>query len=172
MLSRLGGGIGTRGPGETRLEVDRRRIPSRIHDIEQKISRIGAAQKRHRTSRREASIPLVVLISYTNAGKSTLLNALTGAEVFAEDKLFATLDPTTRRMAAEGIDEILLTDTVGFIQKLPHALISAFHATLEEAAEADLLLHVIDASNPNYEEQIKAVMEVLRELGAADKPIL
>ena len=100
MLSRLGGGIGTRGPGETRLEVDRRRIPSRIHDIEQKISRMGAAQKRHRTSRREASIPVVVLIGYTNAGKSTLLNALTGAEVFAEDKLFATLNPTTRRMAA------------------------------------------------------------------------
>ncbi len=172
VLSRLGGGIGTRGPGETKLEVDRRRIYAKIHDIEKEISRLAQHRQLHRNRRREARLPLVALVGYTNAGKSTLLNALTGSEVFAEDKLFATLDPTTRRTLLPDQQEILLTDTVGFIQKLPHTLVSAFHATLEEVVEADLLLHVVDCSNENYELQIAAVMEVLKELQAAEKPML
>ncbi len=171
-LSRLGGGIGTRGPGETKLEVDRRRIHSRIHDIQQEIDRLRATRGRHRERRREARIPVAALVGYTNAGKSTLLNALTEAEVFAEDKLFATLDPTTRRLELKDVGEVLLTDTVGFIQKLPHTLVSAFRATLEEVSEADVLLHVVDASSPNAEGQIEAVVSVLRELGALDKPTI
>ena len=172
VLSRLGGGIGTRGPGETKLEVDRRRIRRRIHDIEGEIERLKKERLLHRERRRAARIPVAALVGYTNAGKSTLLNALTGAEVFAEDKLFATLDPTTRSLRLADGREILVTDTVGFIQKLPHTLVQAFHATLEEVVEADLLLHVVDVSNEAAEFQIEAVTEVLKELGAAEKPML
>ena len=172
VLSRLGGGIGTRGPGETKLEVDRRRIHRRIHDIEGEIERLRKERGLHRERRRAARIPVAALVGYTNAGKSTLLNALTGADVFAEDKLFATLDPTTRALRLSDGREILVTDTVGFIQKLPHTLVQAFHATLEEVIEADLLLHVVDVSNEAAEFQIEAVTEVLKELGVAEKPML
>ena len=172
VLSRLGGGIGTRGPGETKLEVDRRRIYGRIHDIEEELKKLSSHRRLHRSRRKEANIPLVALVGYTNAGKSTLLNALTGSDVFAEDKLFATLDPTTRHKILPDGQEILLTDTVGFIQKLPHSLVSAFHATLEEVTEADLLLHVVDCANESAELQIGSVTEVLRELGAVEKPTL
>ena len=171
VLSRQGGGIGTRGPGETKLEMDRRRIHGRIHDLEERIAKLKNQRQLHRAQRKNSRIPTAVLVGYTNAGKSTLLNALAaGDEVLAEDKLFATLDPTTRLVELDEKQELLLTDTVGFIQKLPHTLVSAFQATLEETVEADLLLHVVDASDANYELQIKAVMEVLREIGAQDKP--
>ena len=169
-LSRLGGGIGTRGPGETKLEVDRRRIYTKIHDVEKQLDEIKKRRSMHRLRRRESRIPLVALVGYTNAGKSTLLNKLTGAEVLAEDKLFATLDPTTRHLVLPEQQEILLTDTVGFIRKLPHTLVSAFRATLEEVQEADLLLHVVDCSCEQYEQQIAAVIEVLQELRADQKP--
>ena len=172
VMSRLGGGIGTRGPGETKLEVDRRRIYTRIHDIEEQINGMKKTRTLYRTRRQKSRMPLVALVGYTNAGKSTLLNRLTGAEVFAEDKLFATLDPTTRRLELPEKQDILLTDTVGFIQKLPHTLVTAFRATLEEVTEADLLLHVVDAGNGNAEQQIQAVLEVLKELDADTKPTL
>ena len=172
VLSRLGGGIGTRGPGETKLEVDRRRIYARIHDLEAQIDAVQKNRHLHRRRRKLSRIPLVALVGYTNAGKSTLLNRLTGSEVFAEDKLFATLDPTTRHLVLPEKQEILLTDTVGFIQKLPHTLVKAFRATLEEVQEADLLLNVVDCSNENYEQQIESVVEVLKELDAVDKPTL
>lgn len=172
VLSRLGGGIGTRGPGETKLEVDRRRIYTKIHDIEKQIEGLKKSRSLHRVRRKESRIPLVALVGYTNAGKSTLLNQLTGSEVFAEDKLFATLDPTTRHLVLPEKQEILLTDTVGFIQKLPHTLVTAFRATLEEVQEADMLLHVVDCSNENFEQQIAAVIEVLKELDAETKPTL
>ena len=172
VLSRLGGGIGTRGPGETKLEVDRRRIRRRIHDIEGEIERLKKERFLHRERRRAARIPVAALVGYTNAGKSTLLNALTGADVFAEDKLFATLDPTTRSLRLTDGREILVTDTVGFIQKLPHTLVQAFHATLEEVVEAGLLLHVVDVSSEAAEFRIEAVTEVLKELGVAEKPML
>ncbi len=170
ILSRLGGGIGTRGPGETKLEVDRRRIYTKIHDIEKQIAQLKKHRTLHRASRKDSQIPMVALVGYTNAGKSTLLNALTNAGVFAEDKLFATLDPTTRLVTLPNNQKILLTDTVGFIQKLPHHLVSAFHATLEEVQEADLLLHVIDSSQENYELQMQAVLTVLKELESESKP--
>lgn len=171
VLSRQGGGIGTRGPGETKLEMDRRRIHGRIHDLEERIAKLKNQRQLHRAQRKNSRIPTAALVGYTNAGKSTLLNALAaGDEVLAEDKLFATLDPTTRLVELDEKQELLLTDTVGFIQKLPHTLVSAFQATLEETVEADLLLHVVDASDANYELQIKAVMEVLSEIGAQDKP--
>ena len=172
VLSRLGGGIGTRGPGETKLEVDRRRIYTRIHDIEAQIGQLKKQRELHRSRRKESRIPLAALVGYTNAGKSTLLNALSGSTVFAEDKLFATLDPTTRLVSLPDKQEVLLTDTVGFIQKLPHTLVTAFHATLEEVQQADLLLHVVDCSNENYELQIAAVIDVLKELQAESKPTL
>lgn len=172
VLSRLGGGIGTRGPGETKLEVDRRRIRSRINDIEQEIENLKKHRSLHRERRQAARIPTTALIGYTNAGKSTLLNKLTAAGVLAEDKLFATLDSTTRRSILPGGKEFLLTDTVGFIQKLPHQLIAAFRGTLEEVVQADLLLHIIDASHPQYEQHIQAVYQVLRELGAETKSVI
>ena len=172
VLSRLGGGIGTRGPGETKLEMDRRRIRGRIHDLEEQLDKLQKQRKVQRSQRKENRLPMAALVGYTNAGKSTLLNALSDADVLAEDKLIATLDPTTRLVDITDKQQILLTDTVGFIQKLPHTLVKAFQATLEETIESDLLIHVVDASNENYELQIKAVMEVLREIGAQDKPSL
>lgn len=172
VLSRLGGGIGTRGPGETKLEVDRRRIRSRISDIEREIESVKKQRNLHRERRQASRIPTVALVGYTNAGKSTLLNTLTDAGVLAEDKLFATLDPTTRRITLESGQEFLLTDTVGFIQKIPHNLIAAFRATLEEVVHADLLLHVVDASHSKWQEQSEAVFKVLHELKAGEKPTL
>jgi len=172
VLSRLGGGIGTRGPGETKLEVDRRRIRSRISEIEQQIENIKKHRQLHREQRQSANIPTVALVGYTNAGKSTLLNSLTAAGVLAEDKLFATLDPTTRRVTLPNGREILLTDTVGFIQKIPHQLVAAFRATLEEVIQADLLLHVIDASHSQYQQQSDAVYKVLQELQTDTKPVI
>lgn len=172
VLSRLGGGIGTRGPGETKLEVDRRRIRSRINDIELEIENLKKHRTLHREKRQAARISTTALVGYTNAGKSTLLNKLTAAGVLAEDKLFATLDPTTRRSKLPSGKEFLLTDTVGFIQKLPHQLIAAFRGTLEEVVQADLLLHVVDASHPEYEKHIEAVYQVLSELGAETKQVI
>lgn len=169
-LSRLGGGIGTRGPGETKLEVDRRRIWHRIAQMEREIKEL----QRHRAGlrRSRAHLPLFALVGYTNAGKSTLLNTLTKSQVLAEDKLFATLDPTTRRLVLPNRDVVLLTDTVGFIQHLPHTLVAAFRATLEEVVEADVLIHVVDGSHPQVEQQVQTVFEVLDELGAANKPMI
>jgi len=164
VLSRLGGGIGTRGPGESKLEVDRRRIRDRIGDIAQQIENIKKQRNLHRKRRQSTRIPTIALVGYTNSGKSTLLNILTASTVLAEDKLFATLDPTTRHIALPDGQEALLTDTVGFIQKLPHHLIAAFRATLEEVIQADVLLHIIDISHPQHKEQSQAVYQVLHEL--------
>ncbi|WP_378952582.1 GTPase HflX [Pelosinus sp. sgz500959] len=172
VLSRLGGGIGTRGPGESKLEVDRRRIRDRINDIAQQIENIKKQRNLHRKRRETTRIPTISLVGYTNAGKSTLLNTLTASDVLAEDKLFATLDPTTRHISLPDGREALLTDTVGFIQKLPHHLIAAFRATLEEVIQADVLLHVIDVSHPQYKEQSQAVFQVLRELNADTKQLI
>lgn len=172
VLSRLGGGIGTRGPGESKLEVDRRRIRDRINDIAQQIENIKKQRDLHRKRRQTTRIPTISIVGYTNAGKSTLLNTLTSSDVLAENKLFATLDPTTRHIPLPDGQEALLTDTVGFIQKLPHHLIAAFRATLEEVIQADVLLHVIDVSHPQYKEQSQAVFQVLRELNADTKQLI
>lgn len=172
VLSRLGGGIGTRGPGETKLEVDRRKIRGRISEIRREIETIKKQRNLHRRARQNSNIPSIALVGYTNAGKSTLLNTLANAGVLAEDKLFATLDPTTRRITLPNGLDIIVTDTVGFIQKLPHQLVVAFRATLEEVVQADLLIHVIDASHPQHIEQSEAVFKVLEELGVKDKPII
>ncbi|QJD82532.1 GTPase HflX [Cohnella herbarum] len=171
-LSRLGGGIGTRGPGETKLETDRRHIRDRITELKRQLETVTAHRNLHRERRRKVGAVQVALVGYTNAGKSTLLRQLTDADVLAEDKLFATLDPTSRNLTLPSGKEIILTDTVGFIQNLPHDLVAAFRATLEEAAEADLLLHVVDASSPMRVRQQKVVDEVLQELGAGGKPML
>ncbi|MEW6064263.1 GTPase HflX [Desulforamulus profundi] len=171
-LSRLGGGIGTRGPGETKLETDRRRIRKRISDLERELKEVQQHRALLRKDRRDEPLPLVSLVGYTNAGKSTLLRTLTGADVLVEDKLFATLDPTTRRVRLPNNDIVLLTDTVGFIQSLPHHLVAAFRATLEEVQEADLLLHVVDVSHPNCEGQIRAVESVLESLKSLNKPVI
>jgi GTP-binding protein HflX len=170
LLSRLGGGIGTRGPGETRLEVDRRRIRARITDLRREIDALRRHRHQQRQARKDAAFPVVALVGYTNAGKSTLLNVLTQSNVLTEDRLFATLDPTVRRIVLPEHRPALLVDTVGFIQKLPHDLVAAFRATLEEVTDADLLLHVIDASHSRWTAQRDAVEQVLRELGAAGKP--
>ncbi|MHC1758540.1 MAG: GTPase HflX [Negativicutes bacterium] len=172
VMSRLGGGIGTRGPGETKLEVDRRRIRSKIHDIEEEIKEVCEQRAVHRSRRVQSGLPCVAIVGYTNAGKSTLLNRLTDAGVFVEDKLFATLDPTIRMLVLPSGRKLLLADTVGFIRKLPHALIAAFRATLEEVIYADVLMHVIDAGAQDWQEQSAAVYEVLKELGSLDKPII
>ncbi|WP_051318000.1 GTPase HflX [Cohnella thermotolerans] len=171
-LSRLGGGIGTRGPGETKLETDRRHIRRRIGELKRQLESVAAHRGLHRERRRKAGVVQVALVGYTNAGKSTLLRQLTAADVLAEDKLFATLDPTSRTLKLPSGKEVLLTDTVGFIQHLPHDLVAAFRATLEEANEADLLLHVTDASSPMRDRQREVVEQVLTELGAAGKPKL
>ena len=171
-LSRLGGGIGTRGPGETRLEVDRRRIRRRIDDLENQLKEIKKQRDLRRARREKTGQVTVALVGYTNAGKSTLLNALSGADVLVEDKLFATLDPVLRRVELPENRECLVVDTVGFIRKLPHPLVQAFRSTLEEALYADLLVIVSDLSSPNYRQQRETVFQVLSELGAGDKPIL
>jgi GTP-binding protein HflX len=171
-LSRQGGRIGTRGPGETKLESDRRSIRAKIAELKKLIEKLRGERQLKRAKRRSSQMPIITLVGYTNSGKSTLLNALTKSDVLAEDKLFATLDPTTRRLYLPSGRTVLLTDTVGFIQKLPHTLITAFQATLEEVTEADLLIHVVDSSSPYFEKQIKSVYQVLEELGSADKPIL
>jgi GTP-binding protein HflX len=169
-LGRITGGIGTRGPGETQLEEDRRLVDQRIRDLKARLVEVQARKEREVRSRREEHT--VSLVGYTNAGKSTLMNALTGAGVYVEDKLFSTLDTRTRQWHIKDWGRVLLSDTVGFIRDLPHHLIASFKATLEEARQARLLLHVVDASNPYAEEQIKAVNAVLQELGCGDKPML
>lgn len=172
MLSRLGGGIGTRGPGETKLEVDRRRIRDRIAFIKEQIEKVKAVRSLHRSKRKKNNVFEVSLVGYTNAGKSTLLNTLTNSDIYAKDQLFATLDPTTRQLTLPNKQEIIITDTVGFIQRLPHQLIAAFRSTLEVVTEADLLVHVIDVSHELYKEQAAAVHEVLKEIGAENKPVI
>ena len=169
-LSQQGGGIGTRGPGETRLETDRRRIMRRIEKLEQDLKGLSRTRHTQRKSRGRSGLASVVIVGYTNAGKSTLLNALTQAGVLVENRLFATLDPTTRRLALPGGEPVLVTDTVGFIRQLPHGLIESFKSTLEVAAEADLLVHVVDGSATHPDEQMTAVREVLAEIGADQVP--
>ena len=171
-LSRLGGGIGTRGPGEKKLEMDRRLIKSRIAQLNRELKDVKRHREVTREQRSRNHVPVVAIVGYTNAGKSTLLNKLTGADILAEDKLFATLDPTTRGLKLPSGQGILLTDTVGFIRKLPHHLIEAFRSTLEEAKYADIILHVVDVSNPQMEQQMYTVYETLYQLGVQEKPIL
>jgi GTP-binding protein HflX len=164
--------VGLRGPGETQLEVDRREMGRRIAHLKQEIEEVRAQRAQHRRRRFDEGVPVVALVGYTNAGKSTLLNALSGANVLAADQLFATLDPTTRRVTLPGGREVLITDTVGFIQKLPTTLVTAFRATLEEISEADLLLHVVDITHDNVQEQVATVLQVLDDLGAAERPMI
>lgn len=171
-LSRLGGGIGTRGPGEKKLEMDRRLIKGRIAQLNRELKEVKRHREVTREQRNRTRIPVVAIVGYTNAGKSTLLNKLTGASVLSEDKLFATLDPTTRGLKLPSKQEVLFTDTVGFIRKLPHHLIEAFKSTLEEAKYADIILHVVDTSNPQMDEQMYIVYETLRNLGVEDKTII
>ncbi len=171
-LSRLGGGIGTRGPGEKKLEMDRRLIKDRIAQLNRELTEVKRHREVIRSKRSRDHISVAAIVGYTNAGKSTLLNKMTGAQVLEEDKLFATLDPTTRMLELESGQELLLTDTVGFIRKLPHHLIEAFRSTLEEAKYADMILHVVDASNPQMETQMAVVYETLQDLGVADKPVI
>lgn len=171
-MSRLGGGIGTRGPGEKKLEMDRRLIAGRISQLKRELAEVVRHREVTRSRRTRADQPVAAIVGYTNAGKSTLLNTLTDASVLEMDALFATLDPTTRLLRLSGKQELLLTDTVGFIRKLPHHLIEAFRSTLEEAKYADYIIHVVDASNPQMEKQMYIVYETLRKLGVEQKPIL
>ena len=171
-MSRLGGGIGTRGPGETKLESDRRHLKEKVIALEKKLSEMEHNRSVMRAQRDRSGLPKVALVGYTNAGKSTLLNALTGAGVLSEDKLFATLDPTTRKLELPCGETVLLTDTVGFIRKLPHHLIKAFKSTLDEVVYADILLIVSDINDPEAEEHIEVTKNVIEELGATDKPII
>ncbi|ASA21925.1 GTPase HflX [Paenibacillus donghaensis] len=169
-LSRLGGGIGTRGPGESKLETDRRHIRDRITELKRQLDEVIKTRELHRERRRKSGAVQVALVGYTNAGKSTLLKQLTDADVYIENQLFATLDPTSRVLQLIGGKEVVLTDTVGFIQNLPHDLVASFRATLEEVNEANLVLHVVDASSPMRQEQMDVVQAILQELGAAGKP--
>jgi GTP-binding protein HflX len=171
-LSRLGGGIGTRGPGETKLEMDRRKIRHRIATLRREIEAIRKHRQLHRERRRRDRLPIVSLVGYTNAGKSTLFRALSREETLVSDRLFSTLDTLIRRIQLGGNPQVLISDTVGFIRKLPHQLVSAFRATLEEVVEADLILHVVDLSDPEHEEKRTVVLEVLNEMGAGDHPKL
>ena len=171
-LSRLGGGIGTRGPGETKLEMDRRVIHERIGQLKSELDKVVTHRELTRGQRKKTGIPVIAIVGYTNAGKSTLLNTLTGAGVLEEDKLFATLDPTVRNLELEGGQQVLVSDTVGFISKLPHHLVEAFKSTLEEAVYADIILHVVDASNPSMDLQMHTVYETLSRLGVGDKPVI
>lgn len=171
-LSRLGGGIGTRGPGEKKLEMDRRLIKGRIAQLNRELKDVKRHREVTREQRSRNQVPVIAIVGYTNAGKSTLLNILTGADVLEEDKLFATLDPTTRNLKLPSKQEVLLTDTVGFIRKLPHHLIEAFKSTLEEAKYADIILHVVDASNPQMDEQMYIVYETLMNLEVKNKPVI
>ena len=171
-LSRLGGGIGTRGPGETKLEVDRRRIHERISQLKAELQDVERHRDVVRKQREQSGTLTAAIVGYTNAGKSTLLNKLTGAGILAEDKLFATLDPTTRALTLPGGEKVLLTDTVGFIRKLPHHLVEAFKSTLEEARYCDVILHVVDCSNPQMDMQMHVVYETLRQLDIKDKEII
>lgn len=171
-MSRLGGGIGTRGPGEKKLDMDRRLIKSRIAQLNRELKDVKRHREVTREQRSRNHIPVAAIVGYTNAGKSTLLNTLTGADILAEDQLFATLDPTTRERKLPSGQEILLTDTVGFINKLPHHLIDAFRSTLEEAKFADLILHVVDAANEQMDQQMYTVYETLNNLGVTDKPVI
>lgn len=171
-LSRLGGGIGTRGPGEKKLEMDRRLIKGRIAQLNRELKDVKRHREVTREQRSRNQVPVIAIVGYTNAGKSTLLNTLTGADVLEEDKLFATLDPTTRNLKLPSKQEVLLTDTVGFIRKLPHHLIEAFKSTLEEAKYADIILHVVDASNPQMDDQMYIVYETLMNLEVKNKPVI
>lgn len=171
-LSRLGGGIGTRGPGETKLEMDRRLIHERISQLKRELEDVVTHRELTRNQRSRNGMPVVAIVGYTNAGKSTLLNTLTDAGVLEENKLFATLDPTTRNLALESGQQVLMTDTVGFISKLPHQLVEAFKSTLEEAVYADIILHVVDSSNPQMDTQMHVVYQTLEQLGVGDKPII
>jgi len=169
---RGGVGVGLRGPGETQLEVDRRRIQARIAHLKRELEEVRTHRRLHRLHRQHEGVPVVAIVGYTNAGKSTLLNALTNANVLAEDRLFATLDPTTRRVVLPGGQEVLLSDTVGFIQKLPTELVAAFRATLEEVTEADVILHVVDVTHPQAVAQSRTVGQVLRDLGVVNQPMI
>ena len=169
-MSRLGGGIGTRGPGETQLETDRRRILDRISKLERELKHIARSHDTRTKARRKSRLPVVSLVGYTNAGKSTMFNLLTDAGVLVEDRLFATLDSTIRRVDLPTGSPILISDTVGFVRNLPHQLVEAFRSTLEEVNQADLLLHIVDGSDPNPDRQIEAVHTVLREIGADEIP--
>ncbi|MBQ4425424.1 MAG: GTPase HflX [Lachnospiraceae bacterium] len=171
-LSRLGGGIGTRGPGESKLESDRRAIHTRISQLKADLAEVVRHREQQREKRQKSQVPVIAVVGYTNAGKSTLLNKLTGADILAEDKLFATLDPTTRSLALPGGETVLLTDTVGFIRKLPHHLIDAFKSTLEESRYADVILHVVDASNPQFKQQMETVYATLKDLQVENKPVI
>ncbi|MGP7988158.1 MAG: GTPase HflX, partial [Desulfobaccales bacterium] len=171
-LSRLMGGIGGRGPGESKLEMDRRRLRDRLHRLRQELARVGAERRERRQPRRRQGLPVLSIIGYTNAGKSTLFNALTKAGVLSEDRFFATLDPTSRRLRFPREREVIITDTVGFIKNLPKNLLEAFKATLEELAEADLLIHVVDLSNPRFVEQMAVVADILASLNLQEKPLL
>jgi GTP-binding protein HflX len=171
-LSQQGAGIGTRGPGETKLEVDRRRLLTRIQRLERDIKDLGATRSTQRKARRRRELPTIALVGYTNAGKSTLMRALTGSAVLVANKLFATLDTTVRALHPEGVPRVLVSDTVGFIKNLPHALVVSFKTTLDEALEASLLAHVVDASDPGFERQLAVTEEVLEEIGAKDVPRL
>ena len=171
-LSRLGGGIGTRGPGESKLESDRRAIRERVSQLRSEIEKVESSRETLRKHRMSDGIPVIAIVGYTNAGKSTFLNKITDAGILSEDKLFATLDPTTRNLKIPDGEEVLFTDTVGFISKLPHNLVDAFKSTLEEAKYADLILHVADASNPEVDEQMKVVYRTLEELKVTGKPVI
>lgn len=171
-MSRLAGGIGGRGPGETKLEIDRRRIKDRIHHLENELKKLNMARQQRKKRRQELSIPIVSIIGYTNAGKSTLLNALTKSEVFVEDKMFATLDTSSRRIKFPEEKEIIVTDTVGFIRDLPEDLVSAFKSTLDELEDASLLIHLVDISNPHFENHILSVQNILKELNLQSKPVM